>query len=136
MKKALVSISGRPGKREHINLKMQGEPMESKSILIVDDDKMIRNMLMDFFRDLRYQVVTADSRGDALQKFAPETFDIVISDFVMPDTNGIELLKEFLKKDDKVLFLSLQAIRPSKQPSKPSRPELMIISSSLSISII
>jgi two-component system response regulator PilR (NtrC family) len=61
--------------------------METKRILIVDDDELIRKFLMDFFVDL-----------------VPQTFDIVISDFVMPDINGIELLKELVAKDDKVLF--------------------------------
>ncbi len=78
--------------------------METKRILIVDDDELIRKFLMDFFVDLKYEVVTADNGEDALRKFVPQTFDIVISDFVMPDINGIELLKELVAKDDKVLF--------------------------------
>ncbi|HVN97897.1 MAG TPA: response regulator [Syntrophorhabdaceae bacterium] len=78
--------------------------MEKRSILIVDDDEMIRNLLMDFLHDLGYEVVSADSGGDALKKFAPETYDLVISDLVMPDINGIELLKELLKKDSQLLF--------------------------------
>jgi DNA-binding NtrC family response regulator len=78
--------------------------METKRILIVDDDELIRKFLLDFFVDLNYEVVTAENGEDALRKFVPQSFDIVISDLVMPDMNGIELLKELIAKDDKILF--------------------------------
>jgi two-component system, NtrC family, response regulator PilR len=78
--------------------------METKRILIVDDDELIRKFLNDFFVDLNYEVVTAENGEDALQKFTPLSFDIVISDLVMPDLNGLELLKEIKARDDKILF--------------------------------
>lgn len=78
--------------------------METKRILIIDDDEIIRKFLMDFFDDLGYEVVTAESGEDALAKFTPQTFDLVVSDLVMPDLSGIEVLKELKAKDDKVLF--------------------------------
>ncbi|OPY80076.1 MAG: Transcriptional regulatory protein ZraR [Syntrophorhabdus sp. PtaU1.Bin153] len=78
--------------------------MEKKAILIVDDDEMIRKFLTDFFVDLEYDVVTADNGEDALRKFVPQAFDLVISDLVMPDMNGIELLKELITRDKTVLF--------------------------------
>jgi len=39
-----------------------------------------------------------------LRKFAPDSFDIVISDLMMPDMTGIELLKELMIKDKNILF--------------------------------
>jgi two-component system response regulator PilR (NtrC family) len=78
--------------------------MDTKRILIVDDDELIRKFLLDFFVDLNYEVVAAENGEDALRKFVPQSFDLVISDLVMPDMNGIELLKELIAKDDKVLF--------------------------------
>jgi two-component system response regulator PilR (NtrC family) len=78
--------------------------METKRILIVDDDELIRKFLLDFFVDLKFEVVTAENGTDALLKFVPQSFDLVISDLMMPDMTGIELLKELIAKDDKVLF--------------------------------
>lgn len=78
--------------------------MEKQSILVVDDDEQIQRFLMDFFVDLGWDVVTANSGEDALTKFSPQRFDIVISDYVMPGINGIELLKQLIAKDPKVLF--------------------------------
>jgi len=78
--------------------------METKRILIVDDDELIRKFLLDFFIDLKFEVVTAENGSDALKKYAPESFDIVISDLMMPDMTGIELLKELMTRDKNVLF--------------------------------
>ena len=78
--------------------------MDTKRILIVDDDELIRKFLLDFFVDLKFEVVTAENGTDALRKFAPQNFDLVISDLMMPDMTGIELLKELIARDDKVLF--------------------------------
>jgi len=46
--------------------------METKRILIVDDDELIRKFLLDFFMDLKFEVVTAENGTDALRKFAPK----------------------------------------------------------------
>lgn len=78
--------------------------METKRILIIDDDEIIRKFLMDFFDDLGYEVITAECGEDALTKFTPQTFDLVVSDLIMPDLSGIEVLKELKAKDEKVLF--------------------------------
>jgi len=78
--------------------------METKRILIVDDDELIRKFLLDFFNDLKFEVVTAENGTDALRKFTPQSFDLVISDLMMPDMTGIELLKELIARDEKVLF--------------------------------
>jgi len=78
--------------------------METKRILIVDDDELIRKFLLDFFMDLKFEVVTAENGTDALKKFTPQSFDLVISDLMMPDMTGIELLKELIARDEKVLF--------------------------------
>lgn len=81
--------------------------MELGRILIVDDDEYIRQVLKEFFLTLGYEVWTADGGTDALRKFVPGAYDIVISDFAMPDMNGLELLKEIRIKDDKVLFFMI-----------------------------
>lgn len=79
--------------------------MENKNILIVDDDEMIRKLLSDYFVSCGCNVTTAKSGQDALDKFMPRTFDLVISDLVMPDLSGIELLKQLMERDSKVLFI-------------------------------
>lgn len=69
--------------------------MKSKfipSILIVDDSQLNRNMLFDAFQD-DYAVELACDGVEALAKIKNTTFDIIISDIIMPNMDGLELYK-------------------------------------------
>jgi len=66
-------------------------------ILIVDDDKNIRNLLVDFFTP-RGHVVRASSNGsEALEVIGKDAVDLVISDIRMPVMDGATLLREIRK---------------------------------------
>jgi len=67
--------------------------MNKNRLLIVDDEKQIRSMLEQFFTELGYQVMTAASGQEALDCFTKYKFDGVISDLVMPEMDGLTLLK-------------------------------------------
>jgi DNA-binding NtrC family response regulator len=62
--------------------------------LIVDDDPQVRGLLEKFFLQLGYTVETAGNGEEGLQKFMKDPFDGVISDLVMPDGDGLALLKK------------------------------------------
>lgn len=81
--------------------------MDFTRILVVDDDEYIRHVLKEFFESLGYEVLTAEGGKDALRKFEPGRFDIVISDLAMPDIDGLELLREIKIRDEKVLFFMI-----------------------------
>jgi two-component system, NtrC family, response regulator PilR len=78
--------------------------MEKFRLMIVDDDRQIREMLQQFFEKLGYMVVTAESGEDALEKFIKFEFDCVISDLVMPDMDGLALLKKVKERAPSALF--------------------------------
>ena len=65
----------------------------SASILIVDDETEIREMLSRHFRYRGYEVNTAINGKDALDKLSKNKIDIIISDIMMPEINGVELLR-------------------------------------------
>lgn len=62
-------------------------------LLIVDDEADIREMLARHFRFLGLSVSTAENGREALEILRREKTDIVISDIMMPEMNGIELLR-------------------------------------------
>lgn len=62
------------------------------SVLIVDDDPAIRNILKELFSSEPYSVLTAGSAREALDLLAGEQVDVVISDEKMPGMSGSELL--------------------------------------------
>ncbi len=65
-------------------------------ILIVEDDVAFCTMLKTFLQKKEYEVFTAFSGNEAIQKIKKETFDVVLSDVRLPDSDGITLLAEIL----------------------------------------
>ena len=63
--------------------------MKSK-IMIIDDEQMILNMLRDQFEVEQYEVITAKSGKDAIEKL-PQQPDIILLDINMPGMDGISL---------------------------------------------
>lgn len=64
-------------------------------ILIVDDELGIREMLSDILTDEGHTVYTADSAEAARVFMAQDTYDLILLDIWMPNTDGITLLKEW-----------------------------------------
>jgi len=65
---------------------------ELTRILVVDDDRAFRVATGTLLKDEGYHVETAGSGAEALKALATGPFDIVLSDLVMEEMNGIELL--------------------------------------------
>jgi len=75
----------------------------SKSILIVDDEQIIRNVLKrKLEQNTAYTVFTADDGEPGLEIFRQNSIDLVISDLLMVRMNGIELLRNLKQIDPKV----------------------------------
>ena len=77
-------------------------------LLIVDDDPAIRTMLSTAFKNDNYDVIDAPDGRTALLKFRNEDVDLVITDIIMPDMEGIETIRELRKinPDAKIIAFS------------------------------
>ncbi|HVY46654.1 MAG TPA: HD domain-containing phosphohydrolase [Minicystis sp.] len=73
-------------------------PEDRPRILVVDDEKVIRDMLADFLGMEGYIVRTAEDGSAALGELSKGHYDLVISDLKMPKMGGIALLDEIGKK--------------------------------------
>jgi response regulator RpfG family c-di-GMP phosphodiesterase len=76
---------------------MAFSPEDRPRILVVDDEKVIRDMLADFLGMEGYFVRTAEDGTSALGELSKNHFDLVISDLKMPKMGGIALLDEIGK---------------------------------------
>lgn len=65
-----------------------------KRILIIDDDATICLMLQGLLKRKGFDADTVFSAGEAIKKLENETFDLVLSDFRLPDFDGLELLQK------------------------------------------
>lgn len=66
---------------------------KSISILVVDDESMMRSLLTKILSREGYNILTAEDGVQAMEMLGREKIDIVLSDIKMPRMNGFELLK-------------------------------------------
>ena len=71
-------------------------------ILVVDDDKNIREMLEDFLNLEGHKTVLAKDGEEALKIFSEQDFDMVISDLGMPGMSGWEVNKQIKQKKPEI----------------------------------
>ncbi len=64
------------------------------SILIVDDEAPVRDVLCRFFNKEGFEVSQAPDGGAALKMVRAKPFDVVLSDLKMPGLSGLEVLKQ------------------------------------------
>ncbi len=67
-------------------------------VLIVDDEASIRTLLTIAFTQAGFDVASAGDGSDAIELFNTEHFDVVLSDVMMPRTNGHELARWVAKR--------------------------------------
>jgi len=65
----------------------------SASILLVDDEPATQEVLGLALRAEGYRVATASSGAEAFRRLARQEFDVVLSDIVMPDASGLDVLE-------------------------------------------
>ena len=66
----------------------------AKKILVVDDEPEVRQFLKNALTTRGYAVMEAAGGRQALSKLREEKFDLMLLDLVMPDLDGLEVLKE------------------------------------------
>jgi len=62
-----------------------------KSVLIVEDDNSLRNLISVILEEENYHVIVAEDGKIALDKLSASPVDLIISDIYMPNMTGIEL---------------------------------------------
>ncbi len=68
--------------------------MNKKSILVVDDEENIRILFKLGLEEEGYEVDTASSGEEALEKLKNQHFDLITLDIKMPGKNGLEILQQ------------------------------------------
>ncbi len=82
---------------------------KKEKILIVDDEKIVRESLYHWFEDDNYQVDTAEDGETALKKYEKEKFDLLLVDMKMPGMSGLDLLSKIKAFDKDALIILITA---------------------------
>src|SRR5258707_7242957 len=83
-------------------------PDDALHLLVVDDDRRIRDLLSRFLFAEGYRVTTADTAADARAKLEGLRFDLLILDVMMPGESGFELARD-LRASSSVPIIMLTA---------------------------
>lgn len=67
--------------------------MIDENVLVVDDEEVIRDVCAKILESKGYRVTTAASGREALRLVSETDFDVVVTDIMMPDMTGLELLE-------------------------------------------
>jgi DNA-binding NtrC family response regulator len=82
--------------------------MQTPTILVVDDEPLIRFALAERLTEEGYRVIEADTAASALAR-SVDGVDLVLLDYKLPDGDGIEVLKRLKERDPDALVILLTA---------------------------
>tara|TARA_A100001037_G_scaffold306655_1_gene353705 strand:+ start:3378 stop:4058 length:681 start_codon:yes stop_codon:yes gene_type:complete len=85
---------------------------DSPHILVVDDDRRLRELLQKFLSESGFRVTIADSAAQAREKLVSFQFDLMVLDIMMPGESGLELTSG-LRETNPVPILLLTAMSES-----------------------
>jgi two-component system phosphate regulon response regulator OmpR len=112
--------------------------MIKKSILLVDDDQRLRELLKDYLNEKNFQVFTSEDFDEAKEILGFFIFDLIILDRMMPTGDGINLIQD-IKKVAKTPIIMLTAMSENNDKidglktgtddylSKPFEPEELFL---------
>lgn len=88
----------------------------NKKILVVDDSKLARLKIIDFIKNLEFQVIHEAEDGlIAIERFKKIDYDYVIMDLEMPNMKGNQAAKEMLKLKPEIDIVLVTSIVDKKE---------------------
>jgi CheY-like chemotaxis protein len=76
-------------------------------ILIIDDDKMVLNMLRQVLEGAQHTVVEASNGEVAMRLWREHSADLIITDILMPEKDGLEVIRELRRECPTVKVIAL-----------------------------
>lgn len=79
----------------------------NKTILVVDDDPQIRKLVATILKREQHGVITAANGSLALEALENHAVDLVITDLIMPEKEGIETIMEIRQKHPEIPIIAM-----------------------------
>ena len=76
-------------------------------ILVIDDDAAVRQVVGEMLRLAGHDVTIAENGRIAIQRLGDQGFDLIITDLIMPEQEGIETIAEIRRRDADVPIVAI-----------------------------
>lgn len=99
------------------------------SVLLVDDERFARTVYSDYLRAAGYEVEAADGGEAALRLLGRRTFDVMVTDVIMPGTDGLALLGDAKQLDpdmEVVVITHLDRVEPAVRAMKSGASDYLV----------
>ena len=90
-----------------------------RTVLIVDDESSLLDLLDVALRGEGYEVTTAPDGNAALDALAARRFDFIVSDYMMPGLDGLRLLEALRARGDTTFFLLMTSMPLDRVRAQP-----------------
>ena len=103
-----LDLDGDAGKSGVIEtVRPTGTYVPLPSILVVDDNPLIVDLIMHLFSD-RFDIESAVSANAALDRVKTRAYDLVLIDLILPEMNGLELYREIrsINREQRIVLMS------------------------------
>ncbi len=81
-------------------------------VLVVDDNELLCRLMCEILRMEGYRAVPATSARQALEAFEREEFDVLVTDFRMPDMSGLELARAIRDRNPQFPIIVMSVYEP------------------------
>jgi DNA-binding NtrC family response regulator len=96
--------------------------MSEKSILVVDDEPIVRESIRDWLRDAGYKVITAETGEEAIKLLGKHEISILVIDVRLPGRTGISVLKDVKAQKPEIKSIVITAY-PSEELSEEAKKQ-------------
>ncbi|MEY8349478.1 response regulator transcription factor [Bacillus cereus] len=80
----------------------------NKTVLLVEDERRLREIVSDYFRNEGFEVIEAEDGKQALELFAEHTIDLIMLDIMLPEIDGWSVCRR-IRKESEVPIIMLTA---------------------------
>jgi signal transduction histidine kinase len=123
-----MSIPLERGVRAPNTPKAPARPMKPLRLLVVEDEPLVREVLAVYLAEDKHEVTLTTNGREALERYRPGEFDLVLTDRAMPEMNGDELAAEIrkLNPEQKLLLLTGYGDLMNGAGEKPEGVDLIV----------
>lgn len=103
--------------------------MTKTRILIVDDDRLARQLYAEYLAEAGYAVQAAADALEASQALATGAFDVVVTDLILPDQDGLSVLAEAKRRDpgvEVIVITAVERVEPAVRAIKSGAADYLV----------